>query len=157
MRAACLTRGGDVASKNIDTALAYLEAGLQGDYDACAPFIGEGYEWIDRARNFHARTQDELIESMQDDSAWTGRELNVERVMETTDGTVIVQASVSASHTGTWCAIPATGRRVTFAMCDLFKFDERGRIVSEDCYQDLLGVLTTLGVAAPPAAVFRDA
>src|SRR2546430_143727 len=54
-------------------------------------------------------------------------------------------------------AHPAPGRRVTFAMCDLFKFDERGRIVSEDCYQDLLGVLTTLGVTQPPAAVFRDA
>src|SRR5438093_13216429 len=91
---AYLTRGGDVASKNIDTALAYLEAGLQGDYDACAPLIGEGYEWIDRARNFHARTQDELMESMQDDLAWTDRELNVENVMETTDGTVMVQARI---------------------------------------------------------------
>jgi predicted ester cyclase len=146
-----------VASNNIDTALAYLEAGLQGDYEACAPLIGEGYEWIDRARNFHARTQDELIESMQDDSAWTDREFSVEHVMETTDGTVIVQASVTASHTGTWCSIPATGRRVTFAMCDLFKFDAQGRIMSEDCYQDLLGVLTTLGVIQPPAVVFRDA
>ena len=77
--------------------------------------------------------------------------------METTDGTVIVQASVIASHTGPWCGIPATGRRATFEMCDLFKFDEQGRIVSEDCYEDLLGVLTTLGVAQPPAAVFRDA
>src|SRR4051812_9664279 len=96
------------------------------------------------------------MESMQDDSAWTNRELNVEHVMETTEGTVIMQASVTASHTETWCSIPAAGRRVTFAMCDLFKFDKRGRIVSEDCYQDLLGVLTTLGVAQSPAAVFRD-
>src|SRR5438093_3907381 len=93
---AYLTRGGDVASKNIDTALAYLESGLQGDYEACAPLIGEGYEWIDRARNFHARTQDELIESMQDDSAWTNRELSGEHAMETTDGTVFVKANVTA-------------------------------------------------------------
>jgi ketosteroid isomerase-like protein len=145
-----------VASKNVETALAYLEAGLRGDYDACTPLISEGYEWFDRARNFHARTQDELLESMQDDAAWTQRELNVEGVMETTDGTVIVQGSVTASHTGTWCSISATGRRVTFALCDLFKFDAQGRIVSEDCYQDLLGVLTTLGVVQPPAIVLRD-
>jgi steroid delta-isomerase-like uncharacterized protein len=131
---------------NSETAVAFLEAGFRKDFDAAAPLVGERLESHDRARSFHARTVDELVEMQAERiDAWSDQLLRIEHVMETLEGTVIVQATVDATHTGTFFSVPATGRRVHFEICYLFRFDSDGRIVSEDDYKDLLSPMIALG------------
>ena len=134
-------------SRNVATARAYLEAGFRGDNEAVAALLGDGFVWIDRAQGIVARTVDELLAAAEEDqTAWSDRVLDVERVTEGVDGTVFVQGQVTQTHTGTWRGVEPTGRRVTFVFCDIFSFDPRGRVVSEDAYQDHLSVMQQLGV-----------
>jgi predicted ester cyclase len=137
-------------SPNAQTAVAYLTASFREDYETCGRLLGEGYESIDRAHGIHAKTPDEIAKLVDAFSAWSDREFRFERVLEGTDGTVVVQGSVTATHSGTWRSIPATGKRVTTEFCNLIAFDSEGRIVSEDWYEDHHYVWKQLGVRQLP-------
>lgn len=144
---------GDVAFRlvtNREVAVSFLDAVYRGDYEVCAPLVGESIEWINRATGVHARTPEELTLEMQEDAGWSDRTLRVERVMETTDGTVIVQGTVDATHIGPWHSIPGTGKRATFTVCVLLKFDSQGRIVSVDRYADHLSAMISIGAVQLP-------
>src|SRR5262249_47716647 len=117
-----------------ETAVAFLDAVYRGDYDVCAPLVGEHIEWINRATGVHARTPEQLAAEIEEDAGWSDRTLQVEHVTEARDDTVVVQATVDATHSGAWHSVPGTGKRVTFAICVFLKFDAQGRIVSVDRY-----------------------
>ena len=67
------------------------------------------------------------------------------RVSPTTDA-VLVEGRFTGTHLGTWRGLPATGRRVDFAMCLIFEF-EGDAMVNEKIYFDLDTPLHQLGVA----------
>jgi steroid delta-isomerase-like uncharacterized protein len=131
--------------KNVETALAHLQAGLRGDNDAAAQLLGDSFTWTDRAQDFTAATLDELLRSAEVHAGWHDQVLDVERVMEA-ENSVIVQGTITQTHMGMWRSIPPTGKRVTIQTCDIISFDSRGRIISEDAYQDDLTIMKQLGV-----------
>ena len=134
-----------------DTAVTFLDAVYRGNYEVCAPLVGDHIEWINRATGVRARTPEELAAEVQEDSGWLDRTIEVENVIETADGTVIVQARVDATHGGLWHSVPATGERVSFEICVLLKFDSSSRIVSVDRYADHLSAMVSIGaVQLPP-------
>jgi predicted ester cyclase len=133
-------------SERIQTALAYLDAGFRGDNDACAQLLGESYVWIDRSQGLVAQTQEELLRVAEEHGGWVDRVFEIERVMESVDGTVIAQGTLTQTHMGTWRSIPPTGKRVTTACCEIIGFDSQGRVISEDAYQDDLSIMKQLGV-----------
>src|SRR5262249_33933962 len=102
---------------------------------------------------YRDRTRENLVESpeqLQQTSeeyraAWSDKELQIERIMETADGTVIAQMRVSGTHAGTYKSVPATGRRVTTDFCDILRFDGDGRIISEEAYYDDLSRMVQIG------------
>ena len=106
-------------SKNLETARLYFEASFSDDVDACAQLIGDGYSFTDHTKSGVADTTEALLEAMQDDiGAWSDKELVIDRMMETSDGTVITQFRLAETHTGTYKSVPATGIRVTFTTCN---------------------------------------
>jgi len=62
---------------------------------------------------------------------------------------VLVEGRFVGTHQGTWRGLPATGKRVDFAMALVFEFDD-DRMVNERVYFDLSSPLQQLGVAESP-------
>jgi steroid delta-isomerase-like uncharacterized protein len=151
-------------SKNLDTARRYHEASFSGDVETPGQLIGDGYAFTDHTKSVVADTTETLLEAMQDDiSAWSDREFVIDRMLETSDGTVITQFRVTETHTGTYKSVLATGKRVTFSTCNILTFDEQGRIVAEEAYYDDLQPMLKLGAVRlvndlnDPAASTRPA
>lgn len=73
------------------------------------------------------------------------------RVSPTTDA-VLVEGRFEGTHLGTWRGLPATGRKVDFAMCLIFEFEGEA-MVNEKIYFDLSTPLRQLGVADNPMSL----
>jgi steroid delta-isomerase-like uncharacterized protein len=69
----------------------------------------------------------------------------------TTGEAVILEVTISGTHTGAWRGLPATGRPVSFPLCGIFTFDSGDRILGEKIYYDRAAVLRQLGVFWEPA------
>jgi predicted ester cyclase len=134
------------ASKRIETALAYLEAGFRGDDDAAARLLGESFVWIDHCQGVVARTIEDLLRIAEEHSGWIDRVFDIERIMESVDGTVIAQGTLTQTHNGVWRSVPPTGKRVTIPCCEIIGFDAEGRVISEEAYQDDLSIMKQLGI-----------
>src|SRR5205085_8138052 len=62
------------------------------------------------------------------------------------DAAIILEQVVSGTHTGEWQGIAATGRKMAVAVCTVYKFDEAGKLASENVYFDTGNLLKQLGV-----------
>ena len=58
---------------------------------------------------------------------------------------ITLEQVVSGLHTGNWQGIAATGRKIKVAVCTVYKFDEEGKLASENVYFDTGGLLKQLG------------
>jgi len=61
------------------------------------------------------------------------------------DEAIILEQVVSGTHTGEWQGIAATGRKMAVAVCTVYKFDEAGKLASENVYFDTGSLLQQLG------------
>jgi predicted ester cyclase len=59
---------------------------------------------------------------------------------------IILEQVVSGTHTGEWQGIAATGRKMVVAVCTVYKFDDEGKLISENVYFDTGSLLKQLGV-----------
>jgi predicted ester cyclase len=58
--------------------------------------------------------------------------------------TVICVGVLSGTHEGTLLGVPATGRKVEWRQCHLYRIDENGRAVEHDAIRDDVGLLQQL-------------
>ena len=72
---------------------------------------------------------------------------------------VAIEYTGRGTHTGTLAtpagSIPATGRSVTLALCDVFEFSG-GKIKSQRTYFDSASLLAQLGITAEQAAATKE-
>jgi hypothetical protein len=74
-------------------------------------------------------------------------ELSIEeRERYVSEEAIILEQVIKGRHTGTWQGVPATGRKVELAVATIYKFDEEGKLSSENVYFDTGGLLKQLGV-----------
>ena len=111
-------------------------------------FVGEGYTWIDHTNGVVATTQEQLEAAMVEDSQLSDRKYVIKEAFETTDGAVIVLLSITDTLTGEWRGIKGTGQQVHREMCDIFRFDTDGRVISEEAYEDALSIMRQLGAVS---------
>ena len=71
-------------------------------------------------------------------------------MMHHADEAIVVEGTFRGTHLGTWRGLPATGRRIAFAMVIVFPFDGE-RMLGERLFFDLGTALRQLGVARDPA------
>jgi steroid delta-isomerase-like uncharacterized protein len=72
--------------------------------------------------------------------------------MHHTDAGVIVEAEFTGTHLGAWRGLPATGRAVSYRMCNVFVF-EGEQLVAERLYFDMTSILRQLGIASDPTSL----
>ena len=59
--------------------------------------------------------------------------------------TAICVGTMSGTHEGTLLGVPATGRKVAWRQCHLYRFDESGRVVEHDAIRDDVSLLRQFG------------
>jgi ketosteroid isomerase-like protein len=134
-----------MASKNRDTLHMYLDAAERGDWDGMRRCIGGSYTFIDHTTDVVARTPEEMQIAGEEALAWSDLRYENPQVHETTDGTLIVQATLTRTLTGQWRGVEPTGQRVSSQACVIVRFDDNGAVVSEEVYEDGLSVMRQLG------------
>ena len=70
-----------------------------------------------------------------------------------TDECVILEVTMSGTHEGRWRGLPGTGRKIEFAVCSIFEFDDNDKIAGERIYYDRATVLRQLGILHDPESV----
>jgi|RhiMethySRZTD1v2_1073278.scaffolds.fasta_scaffold77400_1 steroid delta-isomerase-like uncharacterized protein len=130
---------------------AHIEAEQRGDWDAAlATFRHPRYE-ITPTGEFHDGA--EAVREFYRESARAFSELSFEtRGLYHAGATVVHEVVFTATHTGAWRGLPATGRVVRYAMLNLFLFEGDG-LVCERMYFDLLTPLRQIGIARDPTSV----
>jgi steroid delta-isomerase-like uncharacterized protein len=63
---------------------------------------------------------------------------------------IVLEVTIRGTHLGPWRGLPATGRRVEFPLCAVYRFDSADRLLSERVYYDRAVVLGQLGMFHEP-------
>ena len=101
--------------------------------------------FVDHAADVVARTPEEMRAAGEEARAWSDLRYEISQVHEATDGTLIVQATLSRTLTGRWRGVEPAGQQVSTQACVIVRFDDDGRVVSEEVYEDGLSVMRQLG------------
>jgi steroid delta-isomerase-like uncharacterized protein len=114
------------------------------DFPACiAEFAKAKYELVADGELFDGPDRVHQFLS-ENHTAFPDFEFVPTRVSPTTDA-VLVEGRFVGTHLGNWRGLPATGRKVDFAMCLIFEF-EGDSMINEKLYFDLSSPLRQLGV-----------
>ncbi|HEX3753432.1 MAG TPA: ester cyclase [Rhizomicrobium sp.] len=100
---------------------------------------GEHYEGRNDVRLFY----EQILHALPD------MEIQVRR-QHVSDEAILVETVVRGTHLGEWRGLPATGRRVEFALCGVYTFDGDDLLAGERIYYDWASVLRQLGVFHEP-------
>lgn len=139
-----------MASKNVETAQAQVEAFNRRDLDAQVSGYAEEFTMTDHARGITLTPREEIRAWMAElIAASSDSKVSIERVFDAGDGVISV-LRMDGTNDGPMGPMPATGRRFSVRGVEILRFDERGRIVAHDNFFDQLSVLTQLGFAQPP-------
>lgn len=126
-----------MVTSNLETVRTYWDASARGDYQTAGGCVAlPGYVSIDHQRGIVAETIEQLRQARAEDDAWSQPEFDITNVLETTDGALVVQATISGTLNGEWCSLRGSGQRVSFDACVIFRFNDDGKIVLEDHYGD---------------------
>jgi ketosteroid isomerase-like protein len=130
---------------HIETVRTYWAASDRADWEAAAGCVGSGFTWVDHT--YSDAPMDYALASAEAE-AWSDQTFAIDEWFEATDGTLIVQATVTRTLTGTWRGVEPRGQQVTNKICDIFRFNEDGLIVHEELYEDALAVMRQLGATS---------
>lgn len=133
---------------HLDTVRAYWDASARRDYETAGRYVAPTYVWIDHMNRVVARTPDELMTAAAEDTMWSDRTFEITNTLETVDGALIVQATVSGVLSGKFHAVVANGQRTSSESCTIFRFDADGRITLEEHYGDALTIIEQLTSSA---------
>ena len=100
---------------------------------------GEHHDGRDAVRRYY----EHLLVSLPD------LRIDIAHRLVSEDG-VALEVRISGTHIGIWRGLPPTGRRVAFPLCELFTFDEEGKLGSERTYYDRGTVLHQVGLYHNP-------
>ena len=137
-----------MASEHAESVRAFFRAVEHNDFETLGRLVSGAYIWIDHTTNVVARTPEELQEAKAEDSAWSDRKFVIDRAMDTSDGALVVQMTVTQTLTGDWRSVKGKGQRVRREICEIFRFDPDGHIVVEEMYEDALSLMRQLGAEA---------
>lgn len=139
-----------MGSSNAETVLATYESYNRGDLDDWLRPYADRAVIKDHPRSLSLSRPEELrawkseFKKASPDDCVTDPRI--------TDGEDMVLARFVARGTndGPLGPFPATGRKYSVPVCEIFRFDSQGRIVEQDVYYDRLSLLLQLGHAEMP-------
>ena len=67
--------------------------------------------------------------------------------------TIVLEVTISGTHTGSWHGLLATGRRFAIPLCGIYSFDDNDLLAGERIYYDRATVFAQLGVFHEPVGL----
>jgi hypothetical protein len=125
----------------------WFELSERKDWAAVSELIDvNAYFWLDHTVGTAARTAEELAEAMAEE-AWDDIHFEIDSITEGHDGRIFVQLTRSGtlSQGSVWRGVHGAGQTVTRTAIDIFTFNEAGKIVGEELYEDALSIMRQLG------------
>jgi steroid delta-isomerase-like uncharacterized protein len=136
-----------MASRNVETYRATHQAFNRRDFDAVVNSMAEDVSYHDRARDITFRGRTGFKEFMQGwVTAFSNSEVTEPVYIDAGD-TVVAQFVGRGVNDGPLGPLPATGKSMTFHLCEVFRFNDAGQIVSGAIYYDQLSIMVQLGHA----------
>ena len=142
-----------MASKNVETHRAAHNAWNKRDFDAVIGQMTPSITYIDRPRGQTIKSRDEFSEWAQEWAQMFSDGRIVEAQYTEAGDTSVARFTARGTNDGQFGPYSATGKQVTFDLCEILDFDGQGRIVGGDVYYDQLTLLVQLGHVKAPAAV----
>lgn len=140
-----------MASKNVETHRAAHEAWNRRDFDGAVSAMVENMTYTDHPRGLTLKSRQEFREWIAEwAQAFSDGKIIDARYADAGD-TVVAQFLAQGTNDGSFGPFPATGREVTFPLCEVLYFDEEGRVVRGEAYYDQLSLLVQLGHVEAPA------
>ncbi|CAL9363483.1 hypothetical protein SUDANB121_00722 [Nocardiopsis dassonvillei] len=128
--------------KTADLQRAYFDAIRSGDVDAVRALLHPEYEFTDEEGVTH--DVDGSLEKVRTyTSAFPDMAFDIHRQLELGD-VCVLEATITATHTGDFSGLPATGRRIHAEYCNVIEARD-GLIHREHDYSDNLSVMRQLG------------
>jgi steroid delta-isomerase-like uncharacterized protein len=136
-----------MASKNVETLRAAHQSWNRRDFEGTVSAMTESASYTDHARNLQLKNRNEFKDWV---TAWAkafsdGKITNPSYI--DAGDTVIAEFTAEGTNDGPFGSFPASGRRMSLAFCEIFKFDAGGRVISGGIYYDQFTLLTQLGHA----------
>lgn len=122
----------------------------QHDLDGIMETFGEDAWYSDQSREEHHDGRDSVRAHYEDFlRAFPDLHIDVHR-RHVTDDHVILETTISGTHTGNLRGLPGTGHEVEFSACAVFPFDDQNRLAGERIYYDRAGLLRQIGIFGEP-------
>jgi steroid delta-isomerase-like uncharacterized protein len=96
----------------------------------------------DEVRSYY----EELIRALPD------LRIDVQR-KHVSDDHVILEVEITGTQKGKWRGLPGTGRRVNFALCAVYSFDDEQKLAGEKIYYDRVTSLNQIGLFHDPGTL----
>lgn len=134
-------------SRNVETYRAGHEAFNQRNFAAMTKHYADSIAWTDHAqgRTFNTPTE------FQDDflAGWIVSSSDImitgPRYIDAGQ-TVVCTFTVVGTQNGPLGPFPATGKKFSLALCEMWHFDSAAHVVGGDLYYDQVSLLTQLGL-----------
>jgi steroid delta-isomerase-like uncharacterized protein len=140
--------------RNVERYRAGHEAFNRRDFDAMVKEYAESISWIDRARGITFRTPEEFTDEFLAGWVQASSDCRVTEARYTDAGrTVVARFTARGTNDGPLGPFPATGREWAIPICELWHFDDGGRVVGGEIYYDQVSLLTQLGLLPEPSRV----
>jgi steroid delta-isomerase-like uncharacterized protein len=136
-----------MASRNVETYRAGHQAFNRRDFDAVVLSYADRITWTDRARSLTFETPQQFKDEFLDGwiAAFPDTQITDPRYLD--DGqTVVCIFTGVGTHGGPLGPIPATGKPFALPLCEMWHFDENGRVIGGDLYYDQVSLLAQLGL-----------
>jgi steroid delta-isomerase-like uncharacterized protein len=140
-----------MVSKNVETLRAAHESWNRRDFAGVVRNAAESLVYTDSARSLKLNGLDEFREWTE---AWArafsdGRIANPEYI--DAGDIVVARFTGEGTNDGPFGSLQPTGRKMSLPFCEVWYFDQQGRIASGGCYYDQYTLLTQLGHIQPLA------
>jgi len=142
-----------MTTTNVEIHRAGHEAFNERDFEAMTKEYADQIAWTDHAQGRTFRTPQEFKDDFL--PGWTRASSDI-RVTDPryldAGPAVVCTFTVTGTHDGPLGPLPATGKQFELPLCELWRFDQRGRVVGGDLYYDQVSLLTQLGLMPQPTS-----
>jgi steroid delta-isomerase-like uncharacterized protein len=143
-------------STNIEIHRAGHKAFNERDFEAMTKAYADHIAWTDHAQGRTFRTAQEFKDDFLPGWVQTSSDIRITDPLYLDAGQAAVSTfTVTGTHDGPLGGFPATGKQFVLPLCELWRFDDRGRVVGGDLYYDQVTLLTQLGLMPQPTSSTR--
>ena len=141
-----------MASSNVETYRAGHEAFNQRDFEAMTKHYADSITWTDHAQGQTFRTPHEFRDDFLTGWVRASSDIRITGLRYIDAGpTVVCTFTATGTHDGPLGPLSATGKQFALPLCEMWHFDQGGRVVGGDLYYDQVSLLTQLGLMPQPS------